>query len=187
MIRFTVLFIKEELNIKTAEELYKITIDRRPEIVERILVGVREHIIERCEEEANRGNTQYTIYLIKGNIIVKDMLLAKCVELAKEFEKLGYNVVIKNYKDAGDEYVDFAITVSWGNESNDTYKDYDNVEVLYMTNNILYMTREEKIKFLKQGQKEIGQFVNYDRFGDFSTTSDKELNELVEELDWMWK
>ena len=96
-------------------------------------------------------------------------------------------MVIRNYKDADDKYVDFAITISWENENNDMYKDYDNVEVLYMTNNILYMTREEKIKFLKQGQKEIGQFVNYDRFGDFSTTSDKELNELIEELDWMWK
>ena len=74
----------------------------------------------------------YKIYLNKGNIVVKDMLLAKCVELAKEFEGLGYNVVIRNYKDA-DEYVQFAITISWVNESNDTYKDYDNVEVLYDT------------------------------------------------------
>ena len=74
----------------------------------------------------------YKIYLNKGNIVVKDMLLAKCVELAKEFEGLGYNVVIRNYKDA-DEYVQFAITISWVNESNDTYKDYDNVEVLYRT------------------------------------------------------
>ena len=74
----------------------------------------------------------YKIYLNKGNIVVKDMLLTKCVELAKEFEGLGYNVVIRNYKDA-DEYVQFAITMSWVNESNDTYKDYDNVEVLYRT------------------------------------------------------
>ena len=74
----------------------------------------------------------YKIYLNKGNIVVKDMLLAKCVELAKEFEGLGYNVVIRNYKDA-DEYVQFAITILWANESNDTYKDYDNVEVLYDT------------------------------------------------------
>ena len=51
-----VITYKGGLNIKTAEELYKITLDRRPEIVERILVGVREHIIERCEEEANKGN-----------------------------------------------------------------------------------------------------------------------------------
>ena len=124
---------RRNLNIKTAEELYKIALDRRPEIVEHILVGVREHIIERCEEEANKGNTQYTIYLTKGNIVVKDLLLIKCLELAREFEEHGYNVVIRNYKDADDEYVDFAITISWGNESNDIYKDYDNVEVLYRT------------------------------------------------------
>ena len=126
------LLIKEELNIKTAEELYKIAFDRRPEIVERILAGVREHIIERSEEEARKGNMYYKIYLNKGNIVVKDMLLAKCVELAKEFEGLGYNVVIRNYKDA-DEYVQFAITISWGNENNYMYKDYDNVEILYRT------------------------------------------------------
>ena len=129
-----VITYKGGLNIKTAEELYKIALDRRPEIVERILVGVREHIIEICEEEARKGNMYYKIYLKKGNIVVKDMLLAKCVELAKEFEELGYNVVIRNYKDADDKYVDFAIAISWGNESNDTtYKDYDNVEVLYDT------------------------------------------------------
>lgn len=131
--RFTVLFIKEELNIKTAEELYKITLDRRPEIVERILVGVREHIIERCEEEANRGNTQYTIYLQKGNIVVKDLLLTECIKLANEFERSGYNVVIRNYKDVANEYSSFRITVYWGYENDFTYNDYDNVEVLYRT------------------------------------------------------
>ena len=185
--RFTFLFIKEESNIKTAEELCKITLDRRPEIVERILAGVREHIIERSEEEANRGNTHYTIHLTKGNIVVKDLLLIECIKLANEFEKCGYNVVIRNYKDINNEYVSFRITVYWGNENDYTYKDYDNIEVLYNTNKIQYMTRKEKIEFLKQGQKEIGQFVNYDRFGDFSTVSDKKLDELVEELDWMWK
>lgn len=124
---------QEESNIKTAKELYKITLDRRPEIVESILAGVREHIIERCEEEANRGNTQYTIYLQKGNIVVKDLLLAKCLELAKEFEECGYNVVIRNYKDINNEYTSFRITVYWGDEDDYIYKDYDNVEVLYRT------------------------------------------------------
>lgn len=94
---------------------------------------MREHIIERCEEEANRGNTHYTIYLTKGNIVVKDLLFTKCLELAKEFEECGYNVVIKNYKDTDDRYVDFAITFSWGSESSNTYKEYNNVEVLYAT------------------------------------------------------
>lgn len=51
------------------------------------------------------------------------------------------------------------------------------------------MTREEKIEFLKTGQREIGQYVNYNKFGDFTIVSDKEkeLDELIEELDWMWK
>lgn len=53
------------------------------------------------------------------------------------------------------------------------------------------MTREEKINFLKQGEKELGekfQFARYsENFGDFSTTSDEALDELVEELDWLWK
>ena len=150
--RFTVSFGKEELNIKTAEELYKIALDRRPEIVERILVGVREHIIERCEEEANRGNTHYTIYLTKGNVVVKDLLFTKCLELAKEFEECGYNVVIKNYKDTDDRYVDFAITFSWGNGSSDTYKEYNNVEVLYATKKISDMSVEEQMIFLNNKQ-----------------------------------
>lgn len=49
------------------------------------------------------------------------------------------------------------------------------------------MTREEKIEFLKLGQREIGQYVNYDKYGDFSNVSDEKLDELVEELDWLWK
>ena len=48
------------------------------------------------------------------------------------------------------------------------------------------MTKEEKIKFLKLGQREIGQYVNYDKL-DFSKVSDEELDILVEELDWIWK
>lgn len=49
------------------------------------------------------------------------------------------------------------------------------------------MSREEKINFLKRGQAEEPKYFNYDRYGDFSGVSDKLLNELVEELDWMWK
>ena len=152
MDRTTLLFIKEELNIKTAEELYKIALNRRPEIVERILVGVREHIIERCEEEANRGNTCYTIHLTKGNIVVKDLLLIECIKLANEFEKCGYNVVIRNYKDINNEYASFRITVCWGNEGDYTYKDHDNIEVLYATKKILDMSVEEQMIFLNNKQ-----------------------------------
>lgn len=53
------------------------------------------------------------------------------------------------------------------------------------------MTREQKIEFLKQGEKELGKdfkFARYSEvFGDFSTTSDDTLNKLVDELDWLWK
>ena len=49
------------------------------------------------------------------------------------------------------------------------------------------MSREEKINFLKRGQAEEPRYFNYDRYGDFSDVSEQLLNELVEELDWMWK
>lgn len=49
------------------------------------------------------------------------------------------------------------------------------------------MSREDKIKFLKRGQAEESKYFSYDRYGDFSGVSDKLLNELVEELDWIWK
>ena len=147
-----VITYKGGLNIKTAEELYKIALDRRPEIVEHILVGVREHIIERCEEEANKGNTQYTIYLQKGNIVVKDLLLTECIKLANEFERSGYNVVIRNYKDVANEYSSFRITVYWGYENDFTYNDYDNVEVLYATKKISDMSVEEQMIFLNNKQ-----------------------------------
>lgn len=54
-------------------------------------------------------------------------------------------------------------------------------------NDIKSMSREDKIKFLKRGQSEEPKYFNYDQFGDFSDASDELLNELVEELDWMWK
>lgn len=49
------------------------------------------------------------------------------------------------------------------------------------------MSREDKINFLKRGQIKEPKYFNYDKYGDFSDVSDKLLNELVEELDWMWK
>ena len=119
--------------MKTAQELYEFTMQQKPKLVEAVLDGVREHIIECLDRDSKRGATNYSIYLKKERAFVKDLLLEECIKLAKEFEEFGYNVVIKNYKDADDEYVDFAITILWENESNDTYKDYDNVEVLYRT------------------------------------------------------
>ena len=52
--------------MKTAKELYNITQNSVPRIVNDILCGVKEHIIKRCEEEANRGKGHYTIYLKRG-------------------------------------------------------------------------------------------------------------------------
>lgn len=52
------------IKIKTATELYEISKTKVPEIVADILKGVREHIIQRCEEEANKGATYYSIYLL---------------------------------------------------------------------------------------------------------------------------
>ena len=52
-------------------------------------------------------------------------------------------------------------------------------------------TREDKINFLKEGERELGekfQFARYsETYGDFSNVSDEALDELVEELDWLWK
>ncbi len=53
------------------------------------------------------------------------------------------------------------------------------------------MTREQKINFLKEGEKALGkdfQFARYSEvYGDFSNISDETLDELVDELDWLWK
>ena len=97
-------------DIKTAQELYKISKNKAPEIVAGILDGVREHIIQRCEEEANKGATYYSIYLKKGLSFVKDLLLEECIKIAKEFENNGYKVSIEN--NGNGYYVDFIMYFS---------------------------------------------------------------------------
>jgi hypothetical protein len=47
-------------------------------------------------------------------------------------------------------------------------------------------TREQKIEFLLSGEREL-KLPYSDKYGDFSNVSDKELDEMVEELDWLWK
>lgn len=53
------------------------------------------------------------------------------------------------------------------------------------------LTREQKINFLKEGEKQLEKdfkFARYsETFGDFSTTPDEVIDDLVEELDWIWK
>ena len=48
------------------------------------------------------------------------------------------------------------------------------------------MTREQKISFLLSGEKELGMRYT-EKYDDFSTVPDEELDEMVEELDWLWK
>lgn len=52
------------------------------------------------------------------------------------------------------------------------------------------MSREEMIKFLRNGDKEIG--IGYEnicirKYGGFHKTPYKVLKRMVEELDWLWK
>ena len=48
------------------------------------------------------------------------------------------------------------------------------------------VTREQKINFLLEGEKKL-KIPYTETCGDFSTISDDDLNEMVEELDWLWK
>ena len=120
--------------MKTAQELYKISQIKAPEIVAAILEGVREHIIQRCEEEANKGATYYSIYLKKGLSFTKDLLLEECIKIAKEFEDNGYKVSIED--NGNGYYVDFIMRFSW----NDKVVEFDgrsfgHNELLYTTDN----------------------------------------------------
>ena len=53
------------------------------------------------------------------------------------------------------------------------------------------LTREQKIIFLKYAAKEVPEhfsFYNEDKFNnEVMSISDTELNEMVEEVDWIWK
>ena len=97
--------------MKTAKELYKISKEQSLLLVKNVLDGVKEHCIERCEEEADIGSTYYSIYLEQTRNFVKELLLEKCIELIKEFEDNGFKVSID---DSGNGcYIHFIITFSW--------------------------------------------------------------------------
>lgn len=122
------------IDIKTAQELYEISKNKAPEIVASILDGVREHIIQRCEEEANKGATYYSIYLKKGLSYTKNLLLEECIKLVKEFENNGYKVSIE---DSGNGYyANFVMRFSWDDKIvkfND--RSFGHNELLYITDN----------------------------------------------------
>lgn len=95
----------------SAKELLKISKEKTPLLVNDIMKGVKEHIIKRSEEEANKGSTYYTIYLRRGMRFIESELLVRVLELVKEFEKHGYKVVIED--DGNDYFVEYVITFSW--------------------------------------------------------------------------
>lgn len=97
-----------------AEEMYEISINRIPEIVNEIMDGVKEHIIQRCEQEANKGATYYTFRFKNGNEFVKEKLVSKCLELAKFFEENGYKISIDN--GGNGVIISLYFTVSWNNK-----------------------------------------------------------------------
>lgn len=97
--------------MKTAKELYKISKEQAPLLVKAVLDGVKEHSIERCEEEANKGSTYYSIYLKQTLGFAKELLLKECIKLVKDFEENGYKISID---DSGNGYyINFIITFSW--------------------------------------------------------------------------
>ena len=97
--------------MKLAKELYDITKQQGPKLVKTILDGVKEHSIKRCEEEANKGSTYYSIYLKQTYKFVEDLLFKECIELIKEFEDNGYQISIDNSENSF--YINFIITFSW--------------------------------------------------------------------------
>lgn len=117
--------------MKLASELYKISQTKAPEIVADIMHGVKEHVEKRCEEKANKGATNYTIYLKEGLSFTKSLLLKECVSLAKEFEDNGYKVSIE---DSGNGYyLNFIITFSWDGRVSITHSSFNNKNLLYTT------------------------------------------------------
>ena len=132
----------EVIKIKTAHELLEISKTKSTEQVAKILEGVREHIIERCEEEANKGATSYTIYLKKGLLVIKSLLLKECIKLVKEFENNGYKVSIEDNGD-GSYYINFIMRFSWNGEFKNNTKSFGHTEILYTTNNVVRGRRNE--------------------------------------------
>jgi hypothetical protein len=118
--------------MKSAKKLYEISKEQSSQLVKSVLNGVKERAIERCEEEANKGFTYYSIYLHQTFGFAKELLLNKCIELIKEFENNGYQISID---DSGNGYyINFIITFSWdGNIHKNKDKHFDIYEHLYDT------------------------------------------------------
>ena len=103
--------LSEEIEMKTAEHLYELSLSSGPQIVRDILKNVKTHMIVKCQEYASQGGTCYEISLRRTREFVKPILLDECIKLVKEFEDKGYLISID---DCGNGYwLDYTITISW--------------------------------------------------------------------------
>lgn len=130
--------------MKSAMELLEITNKRLPERVNEILAGAVEHIEERCEEEAEKGNYYYSIYLRKIESFCRELLLKECVKIAKHFEddfECGVSI-----DDNGNGYwLEYTITVSWDGKIRKSGRRFGACEHLYDSEIGLAKRKEEKI------------------------------------------
>lgn len=100
--------------MKTAKELYEITLAQKPKLVAKVLDGVKEHVIKSCERDAELGAVYYTIHLQRAHTFIKEELLKECIKLAKEFEKENFKVYID---DTGNGYyTNLSMTFSWNGQ-----------------------------------------------------------------------
>lgn len=127
--------------MKRAEELYEITQKRIPEIVDKVMDGAKEHIVKRCEEEANKGAVFYTFYLKEVENFVENVLFDECIKLAHEFEEMGYKIEIGDYGNG--YFLNYIFTISW---------DKDFIKKMSLHNNVLYTT-EKGIINLKEDEE----------------------------------
>lgn len=139
--------------MKSASELYEFTMQQKPKLVEKVLEGVREHIIECLDRDSERGATYYSIYLKQERAFVKDLLLEECIKLAKDFEDNGYKVSID---DSGNGYyIDFIMTFSWdGNVKCKESNSFGIKRHLYDTERGVIYTKEELNDIYEEDEEE---------------------------------
>lgn len=122
------------MELKSASELYEISKEQIPILVKEVLEGVREHIIEKCIQEANSGSTYYSIYLKEIRSFAKELLLEECIKLANEFEDNGYKVSIDTFNNSNHSRL--VLTFSWdGNVRECGDKQFSFKTCLYNTEN----------------------------------------------------
>lgn len=99
--------------IKPAKELLDFSKARNNVLVMNALKGLRERIIQACNERATDGCSFCSIDFEYIPLQARDTFLEKCAEILFEFEVLGYKCSIDDI--STDKYTSSCIlTVSWG-------------------------------------------------------------------------